>query len=738
MVSRYFAHRRIVLILGLALIGCVPATLNAFEPNRNRTETAPVNSEGKPKHTNRLIHATSPYLLQHAHNPVDWSEWGEEALRKAREEDKPIFLSIGYAACHWCHVMEHESFEKEDVAALLNENFVCIKVDREERPDIDEIYMAFTQHSTGHGGWPMSVWLFPDGRPFFAGTYFPKNQFMQLLNRISNAWESDRENLQAGADKAAAYFERWARSPQPAPDILARQTIDSAASQIAGYFDTALGGMNSSRNKFPPSMAMDLLLRVYRRTNRSQLFDAVKVTLDNMARGGIYDHLGGGICRYSTDPQWLVPHFEKMLYDQAMVSSVYLDAYQAGKDPLYAATAADILNYVLSDLTSPEGGFYSSRDADSDGMEGKFYIWTVEQIKELLGEADGQLFCEYYDVTATGNWFENRGHAPPGAKNILHITKPVATFAKMKSIDMAELRKKLSEWRAKLLSVRAKRIHPALDDKILTGWNGLMIASLAKAARVLNEPRFAEAAGRSAEFILTKMRKDGRLLRTYRKGDARLTSYLSDYAFLIEGLLNLYEATFDRKWLKAALELAETSITHYHDSQGGAFFYTADDSEKLLARSKHPYDGAIPAGNSVHALNLLRLAVIYDRKDLREKAEGILRTYTGIAGRSPGAFERLLCAADFFRDGVKEIAIIGDLKSPQTQALLQAVYDQYLPNKVVVHAPDVEPGTTYPLLKGKTKRDGKSTAYVCENYRCKSPVTEPEALAKQLADVVAR
>jgi len=686
------------------------------------------------KHTNRLIHATSPYLLQHAHNPVEWYEWGAEALGKSKREEKPIFLSIGYAACHWCHVMEHECFENEEVAALLNANFISIKVDREERPDIDELYMAYTQAATGHGGWPMSVWLTPEAAPFYAGTYFPKEQFVELLTRIRGLWQSDREQVHKRSETSRGFFDEWAGSGKPAEGVIPRDAIDALATTLARHFDRSTGGMRSGSNKFPPSMAMDLLLRVYRRTGQGGLYESVETTLNHMARGGIYDHIGGGICRYSTDPEWLVPHFEKMLYDQAMVSAIYLDAFQVSKKSLYASVAADIFDYVIADLQSPEGGFYSSRDADSDGLEGKFYIWTVPDVIAALGEEDGRLFCKYYDVTETGNWFERMGHAPPGPKNILHVSKPPEAFARIHDLNVDDLNRRLRAWRETLRAVREKRTSPGLDDKVLTGWNGLMIASLAKGAAVLNEPKYATAAAKAADFILRKMRTpDGRLLRSFRKGEARLMGYLEDYAFFIEGLLNLYEATFEQRWVDEAVKLTDLSIQYYHDDIGGGFFLSASDAESLLARSKHPHDGAIPSGNSVHAMNLLRLAVLFDRKDYRSKAEGVFRAFGASAADSPGAYERLNCAADFYHDHVKEIAIIGNLKSPETQALLRAVYDRYVPNKVVVHAPDKVSDTNMPLLKAKGLKNGQPTAFVCEHYTCQEPTNSPVDLAKQLA-----
>ena len=722
------------LIVG-SLVQCALAVVAAQagdSPGASSTGGKSMTAQNRPKHTNRLIHATSPYLLQHAHNPVDWYEWGEEAFAAAKTGDKPIFLSIGYSACHWCHVMEHESFEMDDVAELLNASFISIKVDREERPDIDEIYMTYTQQRTGSGGWPMSVWLGSDGVPFFAGTYFPKTQFMGILTQIRDVWNTRRDDITADTESVRGFFAQWSTGPPPADAPITLQTVDETAARIATWFDSDTGGIPGNGNKFPPSMAMELMLRVYRRTKNADLLAGVEVTLDHMAYGGIYDHICGGICRYSTDPQWLVPHFEKMLYDQALVSAIYLDAHQTTGNPLYARVAADIFDYVIGDLRSPEGGFYSTRDADSEGKEGAYYIWTVEQIEELLGKKEAQLFCAYYDVTPTGNWFERMGHAPPGPKNILHVSKPPALFAKLHDITVEDLEQRLETWRKKLLAARAKRIAPALDDKILAAWNGLMIASLAKGARVLDEPKYATAAAAAAEFILTRMRKDGRLLRTHRGGESRLTAYLSDYAFMIEGLINLYEATFDPRWLDEAVALNETLTTYYYDEKNGAYFFTAADAQKLIARSKNPRDGAIPAGNSVQAMNLLRLAKFLNRDDYRKKAESIFRAFKPMVAGSPSAFERLLCAVDFYHDKAKEIAVIGPPESPETAALLRTVFGRYLPNKIVVHAPDLVEKPTIPLLKGKGLTNGKPTAYVCLNYTCRRPVTSAADLARQL------
>jgi len=713
-------------------------------PQSQPVQTRPASSQ--PAHTNRLIGSTSPYLLQHAHNPVDWYPWGPEAFEKAKRENKPIFLSIGYAACHWCHVMEHESFENERIAEVLNDGFVSIKVDREERPDVDEIYMQVTMAmNQGHGGWPMSVFLTPEQVPFFAGTYFPPEQFRSLLGAISQAWGENRDQIDVQARQIREYVQDWALGEAPADDLIDLDTVNRTARTLASHFDPELGGISGGgSNKFPPSMAMELMLRVHRRSGDELLLHMVEVTLDRMARGGIYDHLGGGICRYSTDERWLVPHFEKMLYDQALVSSIYLDGYQVTGRKYYADVAADIFDYVLADLRSPEGGFYSSRDADSEGLEGAYYVWTVEQIQEVLGPEDVRLFCEFYGVTPQGNWFESRGHAPAGPKNILNVTVPLEQYAAGHQLDPADLDRRLRVMRARLLEVRSRRVPPGLDDKVLTGWNGLMIASLAKGARVLREPKYAEAAAAAADFLLEKLRVDGRLLGSYRQGKAHLTGYLTDYAFFIEGLLNLYEATFDERWLREAAALNEVLVAHYFDRTGGGFFFTADDAESLIARTKNLRDGAIPSGNSVEASNLLRLAILLDRSDDRTKAESIFRAFKPMTERSAGAFERLLCAVDLYHSRPKEIAIVGNPQDAATRALIEAVYARYLPNKVVAWAtgdagparPGSDSGATagglIPLLEGKTRIQGRSTAYVCERYRCLAPVTSAEDLARQL------
>lgn len=725
-----YVARWVALCIGTFVVGAGWVTLSSALYSQNPINEKVLNSV---KQKNHLDGSTSPYLLQHVQNPVDWYPWGPEALEKARKEKKPIFLSIGYAACHWCHVMEHECFENEDVARVLNEHFVAIKVDREERPDIDEIYMQYTIGVTGKGGWPMSVFLTPELKPFHAGTYFPRSRFIELLKAVAQAWRDRPGEIVAGAGSGADYLKRWARGPVLSAGPIRAEQVGQTATMLAGRFDPRRGGLASGGNKFPPSMAMELMLREYRRTQSKELLNLVELTLDQMARGGIYDQLGGGIHRYSTDPEWLVPHFEKMLYDQALVSSIYVDAYQLTRKPLYARVGRQIFDYVIGDLQSPEGGFYSTRDADSEGKEGKYYVWKLEEIQQLLGPEDAAVFAAYYDVTAQGNWIDPTGHSPPGPKNILRVLRETSDVAKSLGLSQEELDRRLQGSREKLLAARVRRVPPGLDDKILTDWNGLMIASMAKGARALDDPRYTAAAVRSAEFVLNRMRRDGRLLHTYRDGKAHLMAYLSDYAFLIEGLLNLYEATFDPRWLREAKELTDISITHYYDAAEGGFFFTADDHEELIARVKTQPDGAIPAGSSVHAMNLLRLALIYDSHDYRAKAESIFRVYEPMLRESPGAAERMLCAVDFHANRPKEIALVasakGNVSSAEIHGLIRAIYNEYIPNKVVVflaqddtRSPELE--AQFPLLRGKRMLDGKPTAYVCENFACRQPVTD--------------
>ncbi|MBI3896619.1 MAG: thioredoxin domain-containing protein [Acidobacteria bacterium] len=697
------------------------------------------------KHTNQLIHETSPYLLQHADNPVAWHAWGSEALRLAKEQHKPIFLSIGYAACHWCHVMEHESFEDEEVAQLLNDHFISIKVDREERPDLDEIYMNATiLYTRGHGGWPMSVWLTPEGKPFYAGTYFPPEDyygrpgFKTVLRRLIELWNERGAEIAQDASKITEILRQMHRPMKT--DILPREAVSMAVWQMAQSFDTKYGGVASGSNKFPPCMSLELFLREYRRNRNPELRAAVELTLEKMARGGIYDHLGGGFHRYSTDPQWLVPHFEKMLYDQALVSAIYLDGYQATGRKDFEETARGIFDYVLRRLQSAEGGFYSTEDADSEGMEGKFYIWTLKEVKQVLGEGDARLFAAYYDVTEQGNWnHAGDAHVPSGPKNILRILRSPEEIAKQLSMEASELEKRLAAARQQLFTTREKRPKPGLDDKILTAWNGLMISSLTKGSAVLHESKYQEAAARAARFLLDRMQKDGRLWRSYRNGKAHLMAYLDDYAFFIDGLIGLYEVSGELQWLDEAERLMETAIQYYWDGIGddSGFFFTASDHEDLILRSKLIADNAVPSGNSVMIANLLRLEQLLGRRDFHEKAGAILSLFSGNAAQSPFGHERFLCGLEAWHEGFAEIAVIGPFGSLGTQQLLATVEKLYLPNKVIAlldpaRAETARIAARVPLLAKKQMLDGKPTAYVCRDYACQHPTNNPAVLRQQL------
>ncbi len=700
-----------------------------------------------PQKPNRLSAATSPYLQQHANNPVDWYEWGPEALRRARDEDKPIFLSIGYSACHWCHVMAHESFESAAVAEVLNRHFVSIKVDREERPDLDEIYMQATMIlNQGQGGWPMSVFLTPELKPFFAGTYFPPESrwgrpgFRELSLRIAEFWTTRRAALLADADKLTEYLVEHLASAQPGEGAITLSLIDRTADLLARAFDEQRGGMLSGgTNKFPPSMALGLMLRSARRgrdepARARVLLERVQTTLDHMAAGGIFDHLAGGIARYSTDPDWLVPHFEKMLYDQALVGRAYVEGYLVTQRPDYARNARAIFDYVLSDLQSPAGGFYSARDADSEGEEGKYYVWTQAEILAALGPDAGPRFCSYYDVSESGNWSDP--HAPGVAKNILHTPRDLATVARLNQVDAAQLEQELADGRARLLALRAARVPPLRDEKILAEWNGLMIASLAFGGAALDEPRYVQAAARAAEAVLSQQVREGRLLRSYRDGRASQYGFLSDYACMIEGLLELYEATFDARWLQHAVELNQAAIRLHADERDGGFFFTASDHETLLARTKDLRDSAVPSGNSVQLMNLLRLASILGDARLRELAERSMTRLGAQVLANPGAGERFLAAAEFALAGPIEIAVVGPPDDPRTQRLARVARSAYLPNRVLMGLDPNEPGKAFPspLLRDRTLVNGRPAAYVCRNYVCQLPFTDADALQARLAE----
>jgi hypothetical protein len=664
---------------------------------------------------------------------VDWRPWGEEALTLAREEDKPIFLSIGYSACHWCHVMERESFENKEVAEILNRAFVSIKVDREERPDLDAIYMEAVQMISGQGGWPMSMFLLPDQRPFYGGTYFPPEDtggrpgFKGLLLRVIQIFASKRTELEENAGKMTAEIEKMS-AVAPAAGDLGLDLVSRAAEDLENRFDSEWGGFGGAP-KFPPSMAIMLLLREWRRGKNENHLKMAEFTLQRMALGGMYDQLGGGFHRYSVDPYWLVPHFEKMLYDNALLSRAYLEAYQATGNAFYRSVATDTLDYVLREMTSPEGGFYSSQDADSEGEEGRFFVWRPGEVKEVLGVEDASLFSRFYDVTESGN-FEG--------KNILRIPRGPKLFCEVEGIDQETLLEILERSRQKLFLRREKRIKPDRDEKILTSWNGLMIGSMAMAGRVTEEESYLEAARKAADFIVGQMRGERGLLRTHSGGASKLNAYLDDHAFLIMGLIDLYEATFENRWLEVAASLAREAITRFWDDDGEGFFFTASDHEDLIVRKKTSQDGAIPSGNSVAAIALLRLGKLLEDDSFSEKGFRTIRAYGQLLEKVPAAFHMLLIALDYYLDRPLEIAIAGDPLSPDTKTALRAVNRVFLPNKVLAFQSGMDGNDSnnlVPFLDGKVRLESAATVYICENFVCREPLTDADTVEERLRNL---
>ncbi len=685
---------------------------------------------------NRLINETSPYLLQHAHNPVDWYPWGEEALQRAVNEDKPIMLSIGYSACHWCHVMERESFEDEAIAALMNPNFISIKVDREERPDLDAVYMEAVQALTGSGGWPMTVFLTPQGKPFYGGTYFPPGDrpgmagFPRILESVSQAYRTNRGEIERVTNQLTEQMGRTGQLAKGA-GLLTDEILQQAYSQLASNFDYQNGGFGAAP-KFPQPMTPEFLLRNYHRTGDGHTLEMVNLTLEKMARGGMYDQIGGGFHRYSTDTYWLVPHFEKMLYDNALLARLYLHAFQLTQRPLYRRITEEILDYVLREMTDPQGGFYSAQDADSEGEEGKFFLWNRSQVISELGEEEGSLFADFFDITERGN-FEG--------SNIPNINKKAMTFAQEKGLPLEQLVFAIQRGKAKLLEVREQRIHPLRDDKVLTSWSGMMLRSLAEAGAALNRQDYLDAASDNAAFLLANMRPEGRLLRTFREGQAKLLGYLEDYAFAADGLLALYEATFELRWLRESVGLADEMIRLFWDDELGGFYDTGIDHESLVVRPRDVFDNAQPCGGSVATEVLLRLAVITGKEDYQSKATAPLRAIHQLMAQAPGGTGQWLAALDFYLSLPKEIVIVGPGTDSQTQALLDAVFQRYLPNRVVMgaaegvqdlDAAEASFAADLPLLEQRGLVEGQPTAYVCQHYVCQLPVTEPEALTRQL------
>jgi uncharacterized protein YyaL (SSP411 family) len=686
---------------------------------------------------NRLAQESSPYLLQHQNNPVDWYPWGPEAIEKARREDKPIFLSIGYSACHWCHVMEHESFENDAIARVLNENFVAIKVDREERPDLDQIYMNAVQMLTGHGGWPMSVFLTPDLKPFYGGTYWPPHSsrgmpgFDQILAAVIDAWKNRREQALTAADQLTAELRNVGEIVDGDAGKLNIELINAAVSHLRRAFDNTYGGFGQAP-KFPHPMDLQLLVRVAHRTGQSGPLDMFRLTLDRMAAGGIYDHLGGGFARYSVDAQWIVPHFEKMLYDNALVASAYLDAYLVTRDENYARVVRETLNYIIRDMTDPAGGFYSTEDADSEGHEGLFYTWAPDEIDAVLGDERGATFGRVYDVSDVGN-FEGR--------NILNLPKTLEQCAKILGREPHDLEAELVESREKLFLAREKRIRPGRDDKIIVAWNGLMIDAMARAGAALNEPQYVITASEAASFILSRLRlTDGRLLHTARAGAAKLGAYLDDYASFANSLVSLYEASFNERWIDDASSLMDIVLAKFVDPSGGGFFYTASDHEQLIARTKELTDSSTPSGNALATTALLRLGKLLGRTDYLDAATNTLAAAVPLLERAPMAAGQMLLALDLHLGPSRELVIVGDLSRNDTKDAVAAVQRRYLPRSVIASRDSASADETATrssrldeLFAGKRSPSGEPALYVCQNFACDEPAIGLEAIKEKLA-----
>ncbi len=684
--------------------------------------------------TNRLINEKSPYLLQHAHNPVDWYPWGGEAFKKAADENKPVFLSIGYSTCHWCHVMEKESFEDLEVAELMNREMIAVKVDREERPDLDNIYMSVCQMLTGSGGWPLTIIMTPDKVPFFAGTYMPKNTragrigMMELIPRIKDVWEKRRNEV---LDSANRIQEALLGIDDISPDRkLDESAMEKAYRELTVRFDENFGGFGNAP-KFPSPHNFLFLLRYWKRTGDEKALGMVEDSLINMRLGGMYDHIGFGFHRYSTDREWLLPHFEKMLYDQAMISIAYIEAYQATGHSDYEVTAREIFSYVLRDMTSPEGGFYSAEDADSEGEEGKFYIWQKKEIEEILQQEDAELITEVFNMKREGNFKDEASGVLTGA-NILHSKKSLEEISEEKDIPLPDLKDRLSKIRNSLFYEREKRIHPHKDDKILTDWNGLMIAALSLGARIFDDDELSAAAVKAADFILREMRNtDGGLLHRYRDGEAGITGNADDYAFFIWGLIELYETTFETGYLKSAIELTDYFIKHFYDDNRGGFFFTPDNGEPLPVRKREVYDGAVPSGNSAAMLNMIKLARITGRVDFDKYADGINMAFSQAIDKMPSAHTFFMCAMEYTAGPSCEVVITGPRGNDDTNEMISALNRQYYPNRVTVFKPDNDNDDINSIaeyLRDYKCLDNRATAYVCRNSTCETPTTRPNEM----------
>jgi len=758
----------------LALVWSVTVNDSDSRPTPARSQSSGIAATKMAEHTNRLAHEKSPYLLQHAHNPVDWYPWGEEAFAKARRENKPIFLSVGYSTCHWCHVMAHESFESEDVAAIMNREFVNIKVDREERPDVDRVYMTFVQATTGSGGWPMSVWLTPDLKPFVGGTYFPPEErygqpaFKNVLDRIATAWKEDHNKIAEQGSKIVEAL-RESQSAAPGEGNINASVLEAAYRQIDRSYDPKDGGFGTAP-KFPRPVTLHFLTRFYAREPKSDAgkhaLDMALFTLRKMAAGGMHDHIGGGFHRYSVDRYWHVPHFEKMLYDQAQLAVAYLDAFRITKDKQYESVARDILDYVARDMTSKDGGFFSAEDADSsvpvaavyDGRgeaaretgtgahgaaqqkmaEGAFYIWTKKEVDDALGDS-AEVFDFYYGVQPQGNAPEGSDpHDEFRGKNILIERHTKAETARHFGKSEGDIEEILARSRQKLFAIRTERPRPHLDDKIIAARNGMMISAYARAAQVIGEPRYLEIATRAANFVRTKLYDpSGKILyRSYRQGRGNIEGFADDYALVIRSLLDLYEASFDVEWLKLAIQLQETQDRLFFDEKNGGYFSSSGRDESVFVRMKDDNDGAEPAASSVAALNLLRLSQIYDDPKMAERAKKTIAAFATILSQFPSGMPQMLIAVQNSLGKPRQIVIAGQKNSPETKALLKEVHRHFLPNTIVILA-DTNEGQKYlgernEAIGAMSPVDGKPAAYVCENFTCKAPVTESKQLGALL------
>lgn len=712
------------------------------QPLPSPSEIAKLPSDGGPEF-NRLIFSSSPYLLQHARNPVDWYPWGDEAFAAAREQDKPIFLSIGYSTCHWCHVMEHESFEDAEVARLLNESFVCIKLDREERPDIDHVYMTFTQAYAGHGGWPMTVLMTAERKPFFAGTYFPKHGrqgrpgMMDLVPSVSRLWKEDRAKLEQQSEKLLQFVQQ--RQAVGTGKALEPSVLRRARLALLSTFDAEHGGFGGAP-KFPMPHELRFLLREHALRGDERSLQAVTTTLLHMRQGGLWDHLGYGFHRYSTDDEWLLPHFEKMLYDQALLAMAYTEAWQVTGNSTFRETVRDIFRYVQRDLRDPHGGFYSAEDADSEGEEGRFYVWTRAEIQAVLGEEEAAFFARAYGFEEEGN-FRDEATGRKTGQNILHLDAPLEEVAERLAHDLgtkeSDVLDRLDEASKTLFRHREGRVRPLKDDKVLTDWNGLMIAALAQAGGAMMEAEWVQTASEAAEFVTTQLRhpETGELFKRWRQGEAGLSGLLDDYAFLTWGLIELHQATQDPRWLRIALELTDQAIVRFWDAQNPGFLMTPKGGEQHLIPAREIYDGAIPSGNSVMLWNLGRLVRLTGRTGYEERAQEMVQALGGPVGQVPQGFTQFLIGYDFLLGPTREVVLAGDLQEKTFEAMRHQLMGPFRPNKVWLHrpqGPDPEIVKWAPYVASQVAQDGQTTAYVCRNFVCAAPVTTVEALVELL------